>query len=385
MHNRPSLQRSGSPTRGPQQERGLPGTLRKALGVPLFWKIVLANGLLMAMVGGTTAVVLSRPGHETLAPATLFLLLGGTLLAAAAVNAWIVGVALRPLDGIMETAEAVRLGDTSARAPESPLADARLARLGRLLNRMLDAMDEARGRQREISHQVLMAEERERERIAGELYAGTAQTLAGVLVRLQVVVRTLGDQVDPGPLQDVVSEVRAALEEVRAFARRLRPPELDELGVRVALEAHARGLSQHPGTPRIQFSGQAMDGHLSSDARLALFRVVQEALTNAARHSGGDLVTVTFRGLPEGLETVVVDDGRGFDPEAMKEDHPARLGLLTMIERAGYAEGRTEVDSTPGSGTRVRLVLPWISGDGTAGSAADALSGRPPEVTVPGL
>lgn len=336
----------------------MPSGLRSAvLAVPLFWKIVLANGSLLALVTLVTTVALSRPGHESVAPGVLVVLLIGTLLAAAVVNAWIVALALRPLEGITGTADAVRLGDLSARAPVSGLADRDLHHLARVLNDMLDAVALAREQQRAMSHRVVLAEERERERIAGEIYAGTAQTLAGVLVRLQIVVRRCEGN-DRQALEELATEVRSALEEVRAFARRLRPPELDELGVRPALEAHARGLAS-PGGPAIDFLGDVPESRLSHDARLALFRVVQEALTNAVRHSGASRVTVRFDATPSCLEALVEDDGRGFDPDAPWTGTSPRLGLLTMTERAGYAEGIFSLDSAPGSGTRIRLALPW--------------------------
>jgi len=330
------------------------------LGVPLFWKIVLANGFLMTVVGGTTTLVLSRPGHEAVAPAVLVILVLGTLMAATVVNAWIVALALRPLEGVSRTAEAVRLGDLSARAPVAEFSDRQLDHLAHVINEMLEALDQARERQKVLSHRVLMAEERERERIAGEIYAGTAQTLAGVLVRLQIILRRNEGQ-ERAPLEELATEVRSALEEVRSFARRLRPPELDELGVRAALEAHARGLVREGG-PHISFDGEVPESRLTEDARLALFRVVQEALTNAVRHSGAESVAVTFSTQDDGLAAVVEDRGAGFDLGPLEGQPPARLGLLTMIERAGYAEGMIHVDSAPGEGTRVRLVLPWKSG-----------------------
>ena len=369
MNNRSSPQRSGRSSGDSPREGVSSGPLRARLAIPLFWKIVLANGALMALVGWVTIVALSRPGPEPVDAGVLVVLLLGTLMAAAVVNAWIVALALRPLEGLTRTAEAVRLGDLSARAPVSGLADRELDRLARVLNNMLEALSASRERQKALSHRVVMAEERERERIAGELYAGTAQTLAGVLVRLQVVLRQVEGK-DRQPLEELASEVRSALEEVRAFARRLRPPELDELGVRPALEAHARGLASSDVAP-IDFRGDVPEDRLSEEARLALFRVVQEALTNAAHHSGASVITVSFNSIPEGLEAVVEDDGCGFDPEGMARDPIPRLGLLTMTERAGYAQGIFKVDSAPGSGTRVRLVLPW-TGNGPDGASGPA-------------
>lgn len=384
MKKSPTLHRPGDSVRDSRQEGGLPGALRAILAVPLFWKIVLANGTLMALVGAITALAMSGPGHESVPRSVLVVLLLGTLLAAAVLNAWIVALALRPLDRVVETAEAVRLGNLAARTQTSPLTDPELDRLGRVLNEMLEALSQARERQKELSHQVLRAEERERERIAGELYAGTAQTLAGVLVRLRLLMRQTTDDTGRRQMDEVASEIRAALEEVRAFARRLRPPELDELGVRAALEAHARGLAGEGG-PRIDFQGELQDAELSDDARLALFRVVQEALTNAVRHSGASRISVTFQPGDDGLETVVEDDGTGFDPDELEKEKPARLGLLTMIERAGYAQGITQVESAPGSGTRIRLVLPWSPGnaDGDPDPLAELLPELARAVGVP--
>ena len=137
MKKSPTLQRYGDSVQESPREGGLPGALRAILAVPLFWKIVLANGTLMALVGVITALAMSGPGHESVPRSVLVVLLLGTLLAAAVLNAWIVALALRPLDRVVETAEAVRLGDLAARTQTSPLTDRHLDRLGRVLNEML--------------------------------------------------------------------------------------------------------------------------------------------------------------------------------------------------------------------------------------------------------
>lgn len=331
-------------------------------GVSLFWRIVASNIVLMGMVGVVAALVLSERGSPDASPGVLMVLMVGTVVAAAVLNAWIVALALRPLDSLERTAERVRTGDWSARAPETPSADRRLERLRKVLNEMLDTVAEARERQKELSHRVLRAEERERERIAGELYAGTAQILAGVLVRIKVLERNCDDPEHCLQLEAVSEQVRAALHEIRSTARRLRPPEMDELGVRSALEAHARGLGE-TSEMRIEFEGQIPDHSLSEDGRLALLRVVQEAMSNAIQHSGGQVVTVSFRHATDGLVAEVADDGVGFDLARLRaaevpQEHP-HLGLFALMERAGFAGGTATVETEPGRGTRVRLVLPW--------------------------
>lgn len=352
---------SGAGVRPPEpDDRG--GVMSRLLAFPLFWKLVLSNIFLMATVGLVVAGVVRTAGEPGVPGAVLAVLLLGALAAAGTVSGWIVRLALHPLEQLEETTEAVRKGDLAARAPRSPLADRRLDRVRRVLNEMLDALDVARRRQKELSRRVLRAEERERELIASELYAGTAQTLAGVLVRLRVLQRNWGDEGSSEQLEFLGMEVRAALEEVRAVARRLRPPELDELGVRAALEAHARSLTDAEGI-RVEFTGELPENGLSEDARLALFRVVQEALTNVARHARATRVSVRFQEARDGLVTEVTDNGVGFDPRELGSQDQARLGLLNMIERAGYAQGSIHVDAAPGEGTRVRLVLPWHSGE----------------------
>jgi len=107
---------------------------------------------------------------------------------------------------------------------------------------------------------------------------------------------------------------------------------------------------------------------MSEDARLALFRVAQEALSNVARHARASRATVRFRTEPTELVVEIQDDGVGFDPTSPPGEDDRRLGLLTMVERAGYAEGRIAVDSAPGLGTRVRLHLPLGHGPALSGN-----------------
>jgi two-component system sensor histidine kinase UhpB len=281
----------------------------------------------------------------------------GGVIAAGGISAWLTRIALSPLEAIEETADRVRAGDFDARAPSSPLADERLDRVGSILNEMLDALDRARRRQRQLSLQVLRSQERERGRMSGDLYDRTAQTLAGVLVRLNLLNRDDPDAPRSEGLAFVTEQVRDALEEVRAVARRLRPPELNDLGVRSALEALGRELDEEYDL-LVSLEGDLPESRLTEDARLALFRVVQEALLNVALHASAHRALVTFNPKPGEVLVEVQDDGVGFEPADLGGEGDPRLGLVTMIERAGYARGRITVESSPGLGTRIRLVFP---------------------------
>ena len=335
----------------PAHQGGWAGSVLRA---PLFWKLLLPHVVLLVLA--LAVVVAALPAADTVG-ALVGLVVGGPIVTVA-FSAWVVHWVLRPVNALTETAHRVSEGDWSARAPTSALADHRLERLARVFNEMLDEFAHDRVNQRALSQWVLAAEEREREQVAHELYAGTAQTLAGILIRLRVLRSALNEG-DPDPvLEEVVSEVRRALEEVRTVARRLRPPELDELGVRAALEAHARGLSEDARIP-IDLDGDVPEQDLGPGARLALFRIVQEGLTNAVLHAQASEVQVRFYTLPDAFRAEVQDDGIGFDPAEAEPTTDSRLGVVGMHERADYVRGHLEIRSEHGHGTLVRLDLPW--------------------------
>lgn len=340
---------------------------RGLLGVPLFLKILLANALIAALAGVTALAVAQWLTGGAVTGTVLVVsavFVAATLVLGGFLNAAVIRLALSPLAALAATAERVRRGEHRARVPHSPLADRATGRLIGVFNRMLDGIQSAHERQQELSLRVLQAEERERARIAHELYAGTAQTLAGVLVRLQLASRLRErrglDAPDPDLdcSEEIREEIAVALNEIRAVARRLRPPELDELGVRPALEAHARTLTEGRSLA-VRIHGIIPEGALSRDGALALFRITQEAVTNAALHSGATRVDVTFSRRAEGLLAEVVDDGRGFDVRELFTGTEPNLGVTGMRERAVYVGGSFSIDSHPGDGTRVRALVPW--------------------------
>jgi two-component system, NarL family, sensor histidine kinase UhpB len=135
-------------------------------------------------------------------------------------------------------------------------------------------------------------------------------------------------------------------------ARQLRPTALDDLGLGAALAAHVAELQRRTG---IETSLES-DGELSeldADAQLVLYRVAQEALSNAARHSGADHIRVSLRRAGPRVELTVSDDGRGFS----FDDAEGGLGIAGMRERALLVGGDVEIESRPGTGTTVRLVV----------------------------
>jgi two-component system sensor histidine kinase UhpB len=337
------------------REARTPPATRLLGRLPLFWKIVLANATVVAVGVATGALMVSAMDATEGSVPRAAAVVGVCILAlSVVVNLVLMRVALAPIQELQRTAEDVLDGDFSARGRNSSLSDRRIDRLVSAFNEMLDCLSLHRRRQRELARRVLEAEERERERIAHELFSGTAQTLAAVLVRLRVAQRQL-ENGDAGSLAEIRQGVVDALEEIRRTARRLRPPELDELGVRAALEAHARSMTE--GT-RIEVVFDGALPPMDRESSLALFRIVQEAVNNAVIHGDPDSVHIVFRVEDETLIAEVRDDGVGFDLEDSLLHTSESLGIFGMHERAGYVQGELSLESGVGRGTVVRVTIP---------------------------
>lgn len=333
-------------------------TLAALFRVPLFYKLVIANTFfLVVAVLATASLAPASAGADRLS-APLLLTLGGLVVLSALFNGALVALALAPLRGLEETARRVRRGDLSARAPGSPVADRSLATLRAVFNHMLDGIEELRARYRELTTRALEAEERERERISRRLLDETAQALAAVLLRLQIAES--GASTNSDGHDSLRGEVAGALEDVRRLARDLRPPEIHEVGLRAALDAYARTVAQTAGIP-VRVEGRLEDGSVCRDTSLAAFRILQEAVRNAARHARASRILVRLGQQRGWLEAEVIDDGVGFDPEVVRECSGAGLGLFELCERAALLGGNATVESAPGAGTRVRVQLPLRS------------------------
>lgn len=334
--------------------------VRALLRFPLFYKILVANAaivILGAIAGTATTIRFLRVATDH-SPAELIVLFAaaGTVLSVL-VNAIILRLALDPLSILERTAKRVQDGDTDARAPYSPFADRDLTHLTWTFNGMLESLSLYRRQIREVAARALNASEEERKRIARELHDETAQTLAALLIRLRIA-RDKEDAAERDALLDEVRrELGAALEGVRRYARGLRPPALDELGLVPAIASYAR-LLEDAGAPAISIDADPVGGLLSDEAELALYRIVQEALSNAARHADADHVRIRIRRRPGEVRATVEDDGKGFDVAETIASNSNGLGLFGMQERAAYVGGDVEVTSMPGEGTRVVARVP---------------------------
>jgi two-component system, NarL family, sensor histidine kinase UhpB len=337
---------------------------RSLLRMPLFGKILIANALIVALVAVLGAALAVRVGATGLPrPATelIALIAFWGIAASVVVNGLILRIALLPLKKLEETARRVEQGDLDARVEPSDLADRNFERIVLTFNAMLDGAARYRQRLRDVAARALTAAESERKRIALELHDGTAQQLAGLRVRLRLV-RNLDDQeMRNAQLDQVSREIAEAIDEVRRMARNLRPQALDVLGLAPAIESHARSLSEAADLSldlRLDLDGAG----LAPEVELALYRILQEALSNVVRHSGASTVRIGLsRSSASAVELSIEDDGAGFHVERILADQTRGLGLLGMHERAGYIGGSVDVVSTPGRGTRIVVRVPGAS------------------------
>lgn len=220
-------------------------------------------------------------------------------------------------------------------------------------------------RLRRFGEGTLRAAEEERKKLARELHDDTAQQLATSLLRIRVAQRTEDPADRVAILDDLRSEILRTVESVRRIARGLRPPALQDVGLVAALRAHIRAISE---AADMKFGlvnevpAEVLDDELDDDARLVVYRVVQEALSNAVRHSGADRVEVRLDLEGEKghrvIRVEIEDDGRGFRRDKLEIDDGSGLGLIGMEERATIVGGALEVESHPGDGTRIRMKIP---------------------------
>jgi two-component system sensor histidine kinase UhpB len=337
--------------------RRLPERLQ---GVPLFYRVLIGNCLVVVLgagMGTYLTVQFSRlePHASPLWLVATFMIVGTGL--SLLVNYLVLKAAFLPLDALERTVLEVRRGNLGARAPAGVVRDPLLQEFTATLNAMLETLERDRQQLQALSSQVIDAQEAERKRIARELHDETAQTLTSLLVRLRILERAG----DPAQVRACTAELREltlkALEEVRNMARELRPTVLDDLGLVAAAQSYTEHCAELLGFA-VTFRGQDFPHRLAPQVELVLYRVIQEALTNVARHANARHVEVILAEEEGHVVAVIRDDGTGFDVEAVLASKERGLGLFGMQERMALVGGRLQLHSRPGRGTLVRAEVP---------------------------
>jgi two-component system, NarL family, sensor histidine kinase UhpB len=257
-----------------------------------------------------------------------------------------------PLERLIEEMEKVDLSRPGPLLPRSIDGIGETEEVERIELAFLRMMRRLEAERRRAGSAALQAQEEERARVARDLHDEVNQSLTGLLLRLEAA-----REAAPRELEAELAETKAlanqAMQELLSLARQLRPTALDDLGLSAAVAGQVEQLAR--GEIEAEFAAEGDFSKLDGDPQLVVYRVAQEALSNATRHSGASHVTVTLRrGGDGGVELTVADDGRGF----AFDESEGGLGLAGMRERALLIGGNLTIESRPSHGTTVRLVVP---------------------------
>lgn len=210
-----------------------------------------------------------------------------------------------------------------------------------------------------LSSRLVYAQEEERRTIARELHDEIGQALTAVKLELTVASRNLSSS-DKAcqPVEMAQSIADEALQAVRDLSQLLHPAILDDLGLPAVLEWYLQGFSKRTGI-RTELVQDRMQTRLAPEVEICAYRIVQEALTNVARHAQAAFCRLYLQGLPHTLLITVEDDGKGFDPRRLEGADAGRgLGLVGVRERVAGLGGTFHLESSPGKGTRLSVELP---------------------------
>lgn len=228
-----------------------------------------------------------------------------------------------------------------------------ILRLERESAQRYEEIANARAELKQLSARLVAAQENERRTIARELHDEVGQALSAALVELGNLsaASPAKDEGSSERMDSVKKLVENCVAVVRNMALLLRPSMLDDLGLVPALQWQARETSKRTGM-RVKVAAEQVCDDLPEEHKTCIYRVVQEALHNCARHSSAQLVRVNVRQEPEVILLSIQDDGHGFDPRTRG------MGLLGIDERVNYLGGHFEIYSTPGEGASLKITLP---------------------------
>jgi len=318
---------------------------------------------------GTVRLGISKePSESQVAQLTfnLLALTGGVLVAGLVVAYVLATLFTRPLARLADAARAVGRGELSQQVTiETRDEVGKLAAAFNIMTQQLREKEEDRTR---LLEEVISAQEEERKRIARELHDEAGQALSSLMLGLKHLEETCGDPSAKSKAAELRSLAANTLDLTHDLALELRPSVLDDLGLVAALERYVKDYASRYDV-HLDFHAAALeDKRLPPQEEIALYRIVQEALTNVARHAGARNVSVLLEERDGTTVVIVEDDGRGFDVAAVmgSAGQSRRLGLLGMEERAALIGGKLTIESRPGAGTAVFVEVPKaIDGHGT--------------------
>jgi PAS domain S-box-containing protein len=226
----------------------------------------------------------------------------------------------------------------------------------------------SRGQLRLLSQKTLELLENDRQVIAKELHDSIGASLAAIKFSLEGWLEVYGDRLPSPeiPFERIIAHIGETIKETKRISANLRPSTLDDLGLLATAKWFCRDLSGLYQGIRITPRFEVGEEQIPEALKIVLYRVMQEALSNAAKHSGAEEVQVTLGLRVGGLEMTISDDGSGFDLERVMGagDTLSGFGINSMRQRVEICNGSFEIRSRPGQGTRIRVRLPMEAGEG---------------------
>jgi two-component system sensor histidine kinase UhpB len=352
--------------------------IKSLLSIPMFYKVLIANSFII-FVGATGGTYLASQLNSTPnTPIYLIAFVAVGWLVSVALNFVVLQIAFRPLMDLGKVMSRVQKGERSLRAPLTGF-DRQADMLARTFNMMLEAIDDAN---RLRANQIIAAQEQERKRIARELHDETSQVLTSLLISLAILEEAITNDEARQRITETRALAHQTLRAIRNLSIDLRPSALDDLGLLPALRWYVKEY-QHKFPIEVDFQASGFKKRLPPEMETAIYRIVQESLTNIAKHAQAHTATITLREDADAVYATISDDGKGFDLDELqrKQDRDRGLGLVGMHERAHLLGGTLAIESAPGQGTTIQFRIPLYMQDTAPHPPAETATESP--ITLP--
>ncbi|RMF09591.1 MAG: PAS domain S-box protein [Candidatus Neomarinimicrobiota bacterium] len=266
--------------------------------------------------------------------------------------------------GVMKECEvsAAKIEDESGRLLGYQAIIRDVTRENRMKSELALAENKLKERNRtlmKLSAAILTAQERERKKISRELHDDIGQAMTAIDLSLQVLrQRHAGDKDIQSNVEYCQQIAHHAARKIQDFSRELRSHILEDHGLIPALQSQAQEFQRRTGV-KVELDLRVDSALLEEALQLNLYRIVQEALNNVARHASADRVRIRLFSQHGQVKLEIEDNGRGFDLRKLDRTHPAGLGIMGMEERAILFGGHFHIDTVPGAGTRLQIHIPF--------------------------
>ena len=344
-----------TPARALNTLRSLKERAARLLGVPLALKLAGANLVIVLTALGAALLDQQSRGRDLRVLAVLAV----ALTVGLAVNLLLLSLALRPIRMLERAAKQIWKGDLESRVPHSALADNSLKQLASTLNILLNGLALDRNRMRTLSAEIIRIGDRERANVSRQLHESLAQSLAALTYQLSAAERDNNGSASCPALQAAKETAALALEEIRRLSVTVHPRVLDDFGLVAGLRHLSKIWAESSASVSVHVAASSVPQltGLRGEVAAVLYRVAEEAVSNAARHAKAERVEIAAGATPAGIWMEITDSGVGFD-QADSRVAGDGTGLFVMQQRVALINGCLEIETAPGRGTVVRVQVP---------------------------